>query len=209
MPDVGFGGCQCDVEDMPAVRHVPIEDILRQHRKRFIIRTAQYGDVVMRYLSRSYRVPIDGIRHEMYPELVEWEDEFRTLVPLASLPDADSDLRTYVQELAAKIMPTLDLYAIGCIEHPVLNSVDDLNVFLDLLTPEEQEAVRQMLSVLTAHAGPVDTVYMDIAERFDVKIIDKELMDNMTMQQQEVLQAVLKAERQRERQLYKQMGVKL
>lgn len=209
MTGPGFTGQQCDVSEIPSIRKTPIEEILAQHRKRFIINTAHYGDVVMRYLPRSYRIPIDGLRYEMFPDLFELEDEFRTLAPLAGLPDADGSLKEQTQELAARILPTLDIYALGCIEYPLLNSVDDLNVFLDLLSPAEQEAVRQMLSVLTAHAGPVDLAYMEIAERFGIGIIDRELMDNMTMQQQEILHGILNAERQKERDIYKKMGVKI
>jgi len=209
MDDPGFTGRQCDVSEIADIRQTPIEDILRQHRKRFIISTAKYGDVVMRYLPRSSRIPIDALRYQTYPELYLWEDEFRTLAPLAQLPEADDKLKDDVRSLISKIMPTLNWYALACIEFPMLDSMEDLDTFLDLLTETEQEAIRQMLSVLTAHAGPVDVAYMEIAERFNVQVVDRELLDNMTMQQQEILQGILNAERQKERELYKRMGVKI
>lgn len=210
MDDPGFTGQQCDVSEIAEIRQTPIEDILKQHRKRFIINTKNYGDVVMKYLSRSSRIPIDALRHQTYPELYMWEDELRTLAPLASLPDADDKLKDEVKALLSKIMPTFNWYTLACIQFPILDTVEDLETFLDLLTDEEQEAIRQMLVVLTAHASAsIDSVYMEIAERFGVQVVDKELLDNMTMQQQEILQGILNAERQKERELYKKMGVKI
>lgn len=197
-----------DIEDMPEAVNVPIEDILRQHRKRFIVHTSAHGDVVMRYMTRSARIRMDRLRREMWPELRAWEDELMTKAPLASLPGADEGIVREAQEVALKMMPTLDMYALACIVTPELGSVEDLRIFMDILTPEESEAVRQILTLCTAHAPPVDTEYMELAERFGVQVIDPVLLDHMTMQQQEVLTSILSAERRQERELMKKMGMR-
>lgn len=198
-----------EIDSMPEIRKVPIEDILKQHRLRYIIRTERCGDVVMRYMTRSARVRMDSLRRQMYPELREWEDEFQTLAPLAVLPGADKDVMDRAQELAAKILPTVDMYALACIVTPELNSVEDLRNFMDILSPDEAEAVRQILVLCTAHAPPVDTQYLEICQRFGIQVVDPFLLDNMTMQQQEVLTAILSAERRHEHDLMKKMGVKI
>lgn len=196
---------RCDAGDMPEIRKVPIEDILRQHRVRFIVHTSACGDVVMRYMTRSARIRMDALRRSMRPDLLELEDELQTLAPLAVLPDADRDIVDRTQALVAEIMPTLDVYALACITCPELRSVEDLRILMDIMTMEEAEAVRQILTVCTAHAPPVETAYLEIAQRFGVQVVDPILMDGMTMQQQEVLTAILSAERRNEQELLKRM----
>ncbi len=201
------GEC-ADIGEMPEVIKVPIEDILKQHRKRYIIHTRAHGDVVMKYMTRSARIRMDRLRRELYPELPYWEDELATKGPLASLPDADPSIREDVEAVVLKLMPTMDLCSLACIISPELKSAEDLHSFLDILEPDEAEAVRQILMLCTAHAPPVDEDYLAIAERFGVSVIDPILLDNMTMQQQEVLMAILNAERHQERELMKKMGMK-
>ena len=204
-----ISGELADISDMPEVATVPIEDILRQHRKRFIIHTQAHGDVVMKYMTRAARIRMDALRRELYPELPYWEDELATKGPLAVLPDASPEIREQTEAVLAKLLPTVDIYALACIISPELEHVEDLHGFLDALEPDEAEAVRQILMLCTAHAPPsVDQDYLAIAERFGVSVIDPILLDNMTMQQQEVLVGILNAERQQERDLMRKMGMK-
>lgn len=204
-----ISGELADISDMPEVATVPIEDILRQHRKRFIIHTQAHGDVVMKYMTRSARIRMDALRRELYPELPYWEDELATKGPLAVLPNASPEIREQTEAVLAKLLPTVDIYALACIISPELEHVEDLHGFLDALEPDEAEAVRQILMICTAHAPPsVDQDYLAIAERFGVSVIDPVLLDNMTMQQQEVLVGILNAERQQERDLMRKMGMK-
>ena len=204
-----ISGELADISDMPEVATVPIEDILRQHRKRFIIHTQAHGDVIMKYMTRSARIRMDALRRELYPELPYWEDELATKGPLAVLPDASPEIREQTEAVLAKLLPTVDIYALACIISPELEHVEDLHGFLDALEPDEAEAVRQILMLCTAHAPPsVDQDYLAIAERFGVSVIDPILLDNMTMQQQEVLVGILNAERQQERDLMRKMGMK-
>ena len=204
-----ISGELADISDMPEVATVPIEDILRQHRKRYIIHTRAHGDVVMKYVTRAARIRMDALRRELYPELPYWEDELATKGPLAVLPDASPEIREDVEAVIAKLLPTVDIYALACIISPELEHVEDLHGFLDALEPDEAEAVRQILMLCTAHAPPsVDQDYLAIAERFGVSVIDPILLDNMTMQQQEVLVGILNAERQQERDLMRKMGMK-
>ena len=204
-----ISGELADISDMPEVATVPIEDILRQHRKRFIIHTQAHGDVVMKYMTRSARIRMDALRRELYPELPYWEDELATKGPLAVLPDASPEIREQTEAVLAKLLPTVDIYALACIISPELEHVEDLHGFLDALEPDEAEAVRQILMLCTAHAPPsVDQDYLAIAERFGVSVIDPVLLDNMTMQQQEVLVGILNAERQQERDLMRKMGMR-
>ena len=204
-----ISGELADISDMPEVATVPIEDILRQHRKRFIIHTQAHGDVVMKYMTRAARIRMDALRRELYPELPYWEDELAIKGPLAVLPNASPEIREQTEAVLAKLLPTVDIYALACIISPELEHVEDLHGFLDALEPDEAEAVRQILMLCTAHAPPsVDQDYLAIAERFGVSVIDPVLLDNMTMQQQEVLTGILNAERQQERDLMRKMGMK-
>jgi hypothetical protein len=197
-----------DIASMrPAVK-TPVEDILKQHRKRFVLHTAR-GDVVVKYLSYRSRQAIDTIRYSKWPELYDLESEFRELAPLAELADADDDIRKRTGELVCLIRPTLDIYSLACIMTPELESVEDLDTMMGMLTPDEAYALQSILLLATARPGDVDMTYLEVAERFNVSVVDRELLDDMTSQQADILHGILVAERNRERDLYKKMGVQI
>ncbi len=104
-----ISGELADISDMPEVATVPIEDILRQHRKRYIIHTQAHGDVVMKYMTRAARIRMDALRRELYPELPYWEDELATKGPLAVLPNASPEIREQTEAVLAKLLPTVHL----------------------------------------------------------------------------------------------------
>ena len=199
-----------DAAEMPPAEEpsgVPMREILEQHRRRYIVHT-EHGDVVLKHATREAVARLDRLRRQLWPQVPEWEDELRLLGKLASTGDCDPSVTERMGELANLLLPTTDVTALACIVEPEVRSVEELRVMMDALEPEEAEAVRQLLLVCTAHAGKVDTGYLEIAERFGVQVVTRELLDNMTIQQYEVLQSVLRAERTREARLLKSLGVK-
>lgn len=181
-----------------------VADILKQHRKRFVLHTSQ-GDVVVKYLTYRSRQAIDVVRYAKWPELYDWEDEFRELAPLAELPHSDADTIGRTMELVQLIKPTLDIYALACLVSPELDSVEDLDTFLGMLDAEESEALQSILMLATSRPGDVDMSYLELAQRYNVQVIDRELLDELTAQQHDILYGVLMAERAHERELYRKM----
>lgn len=196
-----------DVEDMPPVplpSGTPIEEVLRQHRKRYVMHTSR-GDIHLKHLTRTAAVRMDRLRQRMWPEIPYWQDELSVIRPIIEAGGADEEMMARGVELMEKLLPTVDMYAIACITNIRLTSVEDLEALMEALTPVEAEALRQLLAVCTAHAGPCDTGYLEVARAFGVEVITPELMDNMTREQYETLQAIVSAERTQEQKLLKQI----
>lgn len=187
---------------------VPVEDILRQHYKRYVIHTKAHGDIVLKHLTRRSAVRINALRVQMYPEVPLWEDELQILAPLVQANPEDSELLAKATALTAKLLLTCDLYATACIVSPRVTSPEAVEELMDMLEPVEAECLRQLLLVCTRHAGPCDMGYLEVAERWHVEVIDRPLMDNMTREQYETLQGILRAERTQEMQLLKSLGVR-
>jgi len=209
MMGVSFDGGRFDVDDLPEqVARVPIERILQQHRERYVIRTS-IGTIVMKHITKRMKLAIDRIRYIRYPRVPELEAEARIVYPVVMAGSEDEDATKRANEIAAELVPTMDLYALGIIEYPFLTTPEDVDDLMDSLDAEEQEAVRQMFTVLTAWGRPVDFSQLEIAERFRIQIIPIEAVENPTYQQYRALYSVVEQEHEATRDMYSKMGVKL
>ena len=209
MMAVSFDGGRFDVEELPEqVVKVPIERILHQHRERYVFRTSQ-GTVVMKHITKRMKLAIDRIRFTRYPRVAELEAEARIVYPVVMAGNKDEDAVKRANEIAAELAPTMDLYALGIIEYPFLTSPEDVEELMDSLSDEEQEAIRQMLGVLTAWGRPVDFSQLEIAERFHLQIIPIEAVEDPTYQQYRALYSVVEQEHEATRDMYSKLGVKM
>lgn len=196
-----FDGGKYLMEDMPPVTKVPIEEILDQHRYRYVLETSQ-GTIVMKHISKKMKLHIDRIRYVRYPGAYLLEQEARIVYPIVMAGNPEDDTVQRANEIASQLVPTLDLYALGVIEYPFLTTPDDLDALLDAMTDEEREAVRQMLTVLTAWGKPVDYSQLEIAERFHLNMVKPEHVSDPTYQQYLALYNVIEQEHEATRKLY-------
>ena len=155
------------------------------------------------------KLAIDRIRFTRYPRVAELEAEARIVYPVVMAGNKDEDAVKRANEIAAELAPTMDLYALGIIEYPFLTSPEDVEELMDSLSDEEQEAIRQMLGVLTAWGRPVDFSQLEIAERFHLQIIPIEAVEDPTYQQYRALYSVVEQEHEATRDMYSKLGVKM
>jgi hypothetical protein len=200
-----FDGGKYLMEELPPVTKVPIEEILEQHRYRYVLETSK-GTVVMKHISKRMKQHIDRIRYTRYPQAYMLEQEADIVYPLYVAGNKEENVVKRAEEIASQLAPTLDLYALGIIEFPFLTTPEDLEGFLDALTADEREAIRQMLTVLTAWNRPVDFSQLEIAERFHLQMIREEHIKDPTYQQYRALYAVIEQEHEAMSRLYE--GVK-
>ncbi len=207
--DVSFDGGKYDIAEMPSINAKPIEEILAQHRVRYVLRTHAHGDIVLKHISKRMKMHLDVIRAFRYPNVHELDMEAAIVFPIALADGADDNAIERANTIAVQLQPTMDLYALGCIEFPFLTTVDDLDAFWQALDDVEQEALRQMLTVLTKWDYPVDYSALEIAERFHVEMVSVENIRNPTYEQHLALHAVIDQEHEATRKMYAEMGVKL
>ena len=208
MPSYTF--CDKDELNKDRINAVPVENILGQYRKRYLINTEKCGTIVLRYLPNRMKKHLDLIRNVRYPKHAEIEEELMILSPLISAGECDDEQKMHFARLIADIRPTLDLYILGCIEYPFITNLDELDSLLEQLTDDEREVMLAVLEVLTAHIPPsIDVEYLEICDRFKVPAVDKDLIKNMTLQEYEVLYNVIASEAEAIKKQYKSMGVSI
>jgi len=201
----------CDTEEAKEkIQYVPVEKILNQHRRRFIMQTENCGTIVLRYLPKRVKKNIDAIRIFRFPDCTEIEAELTELDPIVKHGEATEEMHSRYWELWSLLTPSLDLYMMGTIEYPFLNNMDEVDSLLEALTEEERSTLRQAHEILSSHApAEVDVEYLSFGDRFRCPVVDKNMLDNMTLQQYEVLYAVMKNEESEMRKMYKNAGVKI
>lgn len=206
--EYAFDGGRYMVDDMPQLRPVPIEEILEQHKVRYVLHTHAHGDIVLKHITKRMKGHLDAIRAYRYPRAYELDAEASVVYPIAMADGADSEAIDRANAIAAELAPTMDIYALGCIEFPFLTTSDDLDAFWEVLTDTEQEALRQMMIILTSWNYPVDFSYLEICERFHVDIVDMDMIRSMTYEQYLALHSVVLQEHEATKKMYSDMGVR-
>lgn len=208
MPDVSFDGGRYELEDLPQaqVKVVDIADILGRTRTRYVIHTSK-GSIVLKHISKRMKEHIDTIRYTRYPGLRALEQEARLVYPMAMTEDADPDTVKRACEIAAEMLPAQDLYMLGTIEYPFLTTPEEFDEFFEVLTQEEQEALRQMQTVLTAWGQKVDYTKLEMAQRFNITMVEQEHIRDPTYEQYVALYSYIAEENRQTEKLYRDMGV--
>ena len=207
MPSYTF----CDKDELAEhVNAVPIEEILGQYRYRYLIHTEKCGTIVLKYLSYRLKKAIDVMRNIRYPNIKELEEEVRILYPIVSAGECEKEQIDRLEAIAATLRPATDMYMLGCIEYPFISHMDDLDAILEVITNEEREVLMSVMEILTAPLPPViDAQYLEVCDRFRVPIVDRDMMLNISAQEYEALQAVIKQGAEETKKAYRQMGVKV
>ena len=203
--EFGFEGGQYTVDDMPTVRGIPIGEILKQHKVRYIFNTKKCGDIVLKHMSKRMFDRLEMIRAFRYPKSYEIQAELEIIMPLAMAEGAEDDVIERANTLALELKPATDLYMLGCIEFPFITTLEELDLILQALEPEEYEAICQMLILLTDWTYAINYSDLEIAERFKVPMIDADLIKNITYEQHRALYAVIEQEQKEIKKLYSQM----
>ena len=194
-----------DKDKLTEVRATPIEDILKQHNKRFVIHTKERGDIVLKFLPRRVKEVIDALRILRYPEYPKLEEELEIIrLPILS-GEAGKETTDKFWELFLQLRPSLDLYFLGCIEFPFITTMEELDKLMGSLQEDEKNVMHDALRLLSAPVQEIDDTYLAIAMKFGIQVIDKELIDNMTYQQYTILYSVIDAERQQAAKMYRRL----
>ncbi len=206
MSGFNFTGGKYDRDNLPKINAVDIAEILKQSRERFVLNTTK-GTVVLKHMTKRTKDRLDAIKYTVFPDAEELEEEASVLLPMATAEGCDPDVKMRAQKIAVQLAPIMDIYALGCVEYPFLTTIDDLDVFLQSLQPDEKEAIRQMLTILTDWSAPVDFTKLTIAERFGLKLIQMEHIEDPTYMQFLALKSVIESERAETEKAYRKAGI--
>jgi hypothetical protein len=161
--------------------------LLDEHRKRYVYETSA-GTIVLRHMPLRMKRLIDNIIDVMYPGIPGMLAEHRAyLQGLIGLTEEQmpADAAEKVKKAEALIAPSQGWKACGVIVHPTINSLDDYNSLYAMLTEQEQPVLQELVNLLSVPADPdsYDDTAFNIAERHGVRMVDKEIIENLTVSQ--------------------------
>jgi len=168
-------------------RRVPLQDIIAQHRERYVLK-ARIGDIVLKRLtyldleavSIHLMQSVDG-----YMGAITDAAEFSEKLKYGSLSPPDEER---YHALAAFLQPHLRAYFLRCFVEPILTTAEDFDAILGALTPSESAILLNALSVLTsAEPGEVDVNGLLLAAESNIPVSRDMTLETITAQQATVL----------------------
>ena len=167
-------------------RTYSIMELNREHRDLYVLRTSQ-GAIVLRHMPLRMRRIIDDARNHIYPRTAELLAEVEELRPFFDgideadwKPEAKERLERIYQELR-----TTDMDALGVIVSPDVATMDDVNEIYERLTEIERQKLALIIKALATPTPPedIDSTALEIAKANGLEIIDREMLENLTVSQ--------------------------
>lgn len=166
-----------------------------EHRERWVLKTSK-GDIVLRRMPlRLYRV-LELARVKVYPKLQDMLQEIRELQEIPKGCDAYEEAQERLSSLATALVMS-DPAPLGVIVSPALACMDDYEELYEALSDAERirlvNAVAEMSRIV--NADEVDPIPEMVAERMGIKLVTKDMIDNMTVSQASYWYARIEAEK--------------
>jgi len=183
----------------PSDKTISVFEILKQHKVRYIWHTENAGDIVLKHMHLSTRRKIDMMIYSLYPGYIEADKRLKDIGNEININDMDNlpkDLQDEITELAQKVFWPRHLYLLGIISTPMIGCLDDIEALYDLLTPEEAIFLDTIQGPLegTIAFNTIDSIALDIADRFKVTLVDRDMLENMTVAQADYFTHVINKE---------------
>lgn len=175
-------------EALPSDNSYSAVELVREHRHLWVFHTS-VGDIVLRKLPLRMQRVIQMARLEARPRTQALLAELEGLRPFMEglePEEIDEETRERAMQITLELMLT-DLSPLGVITVPVLQTMEDYDDLLAMLTVEErvilQNAVSEMASVRPSRE--VDSTPLEIAERLGINVIPDDMVENLTVSQAE------------------------
>lgn len=172
----------------PDISEVPIEAILKQHRLRYVVMTAQ-GGMVLKFIGALRRSTVELTLQSLDPEYNNRRKGLRETTRMLKEDPGNPRLISEQKRLAAELEPSFYVYFAACFERPKGMSGEAVLALASALPPNEWGQLRSLLLQLVAARpeGEVATEMVSLCARYGVPIVDGLALDSMTAQQLSVL----------------------
>lgn len=175
---------------------LPVLELLRQHRVRYVMSTEK-GNIVLKHQPLRTKRIIDGIIRVIYPDFHTYVQELHDLTDGIEEEELlKPEISGRIVELTSKLRLMSQVYALGVIERPQLNDMDDFNDLYEQLTEDERDKLDMLIQELTNVCDPsiIDDTSLVIANRYGIQVIDKEMLEQITISQADYLIRQINAE---------------
>lgn len=190
-------------------RPVPLADILRQHRVRYLLRTSA-GDITLRFIGPLDKDRSTAIIADRDPEYLPRLQRFNDLAAIARASGPNFTAGAELGELWRYLEPYVLEMMLPAFVSPAVGSVEELKSLAEELGQAQWDRLKALLLELSRDApkGQVDKILLQLAPKFGIQLVGDLTIDNMTCQQatvlaqalQEEAEAIAKAQREAMRQ---------
>lgn len=186
-------------EDADPTSHTySVMALAKEHQIRYVFKSAD-GAIILRHLPLRMKRVIDSVMAMIFPSsdalrkrIAELAEGIRD-VPEDDIPD---EIKSEFIKASAEYRCIAQYYALGVIEEPRCCTMDDVDEIYARLTPTERDALDMLIQELVRIKEPheVDDTALTIADRYKVEIIDREMLDNLTVSQASYFLKVIERE---------------
>lgn len=170
---------------MPSDKQISVIDLCQEHKYAFVFSTS-IGDIVLRKLPLRLHRQIDGMISvfcpRYYSDIQRMQDIRAGIDDINKLPD---ELKEEIQGLASRISYATRWYLLGVMISPVIYDDEDIDRLYQMLSDEECFNLDNLLSEMIRVADPceIDDTALVIAEKYNVAMVDKSMLENITVSQ--------------------------
>lgn len=182
-----------------------VMELLREHQVRYVLRTS-IGAIVLRHLPYRMKRIIDDARLHIYPSTKDLLAEAEFLRPYFEgipIEDQQPDKVQRMEEIYHALRST-DMTALGVIVEPPVATMDDVNEIYERLKPEEAETLSVCIQALASVRSDIDSTAFEIAKANGLELVDREILDLMTVSQASYFIDRINKENERIRQITRQ-----
>lgn len=170
---------------LPSDKQISIIDLCQEHKYAFVFKTS-VGDIVLRKLPLKLRRRIDGMISTFcpryYDDIQRMQDIRAGVDDISQLPE---ELKHEIIELASRIAYATRWYLLGVMISPILYDDEDIDRLYEILSEEEGSNLDNLLSEMIRIADPreIDDTALAIAEKYNVTMVDKSMLEDITVSQ--------------------------
>jgi len=173
--------------DDPELKRIPLADLLRQHRRRWILKTA-LGNIVLKRITalEAEEATVNALNSDPdFAGMVERAHEIGLM--------AEKGLDIEQMKEYAEIGKRLEPYAMGmglyCIVDPRVRTVEEFDALLSALPERDRGELRALMGQLSSTNinGEVASSALLISKEFGVPLSNDLTIENMTAQQSAAL----------------------
>jgi len=199
-----------DKVDDATDRTVSAIELLHQHEIRYVMHIDK-GDIILRHQPLRMKRIIDGIIKLIYPRFSEYAQELHDLTDGISENEMMvPEVSDKIKDLTSKLRIITQMYALGVIESPHLNDMDDLNDLYATLNENERNTLDMLIQELTnvTASSLIDDTALVIADKYNIQLVSKEMLEQLTVSQADFLIRRINAENEQISELMKEKAVK-
>lgn len=183
----------------PTERTYSVMELVEEHLTRFVFTTKDGESLILRYMPLRMKRIIDSVIAMMYPTYSQMSARLNDLRDgIIDVPwdDIDKEIRDEFLQLASQMKPVGQMYALGVIEEPFVACMEDIYQIYDRMDDEDQQRFDLLVQELTSVKDPktVDDTVLDIANRYNLQIMDRQMLKELTISQASYFESIIARE---------------